>query len=129
MTTTALMAPPASAAAPGAAQHAGSHVPDSDELLAGLPPVLGFVPQAGPPVFAYLGFGVVLLLLLVPPLALLATLVAAALIVAAACAALAVLAAAILKAPFLVVGLLRDHRPAHFSLPAPHVRVGKARRA
>jgi hypothetical protein len=128
MTTTALIAAPASDHAPRSAPSAQPLV-DPGGLLAGLPPLLSVVPQAGPPVFAYVGFGVVLLLLLVPPLALLATLVAAALIVAAACAALAVLAAAILKAPFLVVGLLRDHRPAHFSLPAPHVRVGKARRA
>jgi hypothetical protein len=64
MNRIALIEPPSSADAPGAHRRA-SHLSDADEPLVGLPPLLGFVPVAGPPVFAYLGFGVVLLLLLV----------------------------------------------------------------
>jgi hypothetical protein len=127
MTTTALIAAPASDHAPRSAPSAQPLV-DPGGLLAGLPPLLSVVPQAGPPVFAYVGFGVVLLLLLVPPLTLLATLVAVALVVAAALAALVVLAVAILQAPFLLGRFLREHRPGPFSLPVPHVRKLKARR-
>jgi hypothetical protein len=119
MTTTALIAPPASDDARDL---------DSGDVLAGLPPLLSLVPVAGPDLFAYAAFGVVLLLLLVPPFTLLATLAVVTLVAAAALAALVVLTAAILKAPFLLVRLVRDHRPAHFSLPVPHLGHVRARR-
>ena len=127
MTATALIEPSASDKA--ADRQSGlSDVLDSGELLAGLPPLLSVVPEAGPPVFAYLWFGGVLLLLLVPPVTLLATLVAVALVAAAAFAALVVLVVAVLRAPFLLARVLRDHRPGHFSLPVANVRKVKARR-
>ena len=72
------------------------------------------MPVAGPAVFVYMGFGVVLLLLLVPPLALLATVVGVALVV---------LAGAILEASFRLVRLLRGHPLGHFSLSVPHIRT------
>jgi hypothetical protein len=50
MTTTALIE------APEDLQH-------TDGPLPGIPPLLELVPQAGPPVFVYAGFGVLLLLL------------------------------------------------------------------
>jgi hypothetical protein len=127
MTTTALIASPARGDAPRA-QAPRSHPPDSGDLLGGLPVLLSVVPVAGPPVFAYVGFGVVLLLLLVPPFALLATLVAVALVVAAALAALVVVAIAIFQAPFLLGRFLREHRLAHSSVAVSHVREVKARR-
>jgi hypothetical protein len=112
MTTTASIAPPA----------------DSADVLAGLPPLLGIVPQAGPPLLAYAGFSGVLLLLLVPPLTLVATLIAVAPVVAAALATLVVLVGAMLEVPFLLVRVLRDHRPSHFALRLRHVRELKVRR-
>ena len=127
MSTTALIEPLSSADAPGTHRRA-SHLSDYDEPLAGLPPLLSIVPQAGPPLFVYVGFGVVLLLLLVPPFALLATLVGVALVVAAALTALLVVAGAILRAPFLLVRFLRGHPLRQFSLPVPHVRNLHARR-
>jgi hypothetical protein len=125
MTATALTEPPASDDAPDT-QPSASHL--LDQLQAGLPPLLSVVPQAGPPVYVYAGFGVVLLLLLVPPLTLLATVVGVALVMAAALVALGVLAVAIVEAPFLLVRFLRGHRLRHFSLPVPHLRKLKARR-
>src|SRR3954462_13684507 len=101
---------------------------DWGERLAGLPPLLSLVPEAGPPVFAYLGFGVVLLLLLVPPITLVATLVAVAVVVAAALAGLAGLAGAIFGGPFLLVRLLRGQTLGHLSMPVPRVHHVKARR-
>ena len=86
------------------------------------------MPVAGPAVSVYVGFAVVLLLLLVPPLALLATLMGVALVVATALVVLVGLAVAIFRAPFLLVRFLRGHRPAHFSLPVPHMRNVKVRR-
>jgi hypothetical protein len=127
MTTTALIAPPANGDASGATAP-GSHLHHSGDLLGNLPALLSVVPEAGPPVFAYVGFGLVLLLLLVPPFTLLATLLAVALVVAAALAALVVLAVAILEVPFLLGRCLRRHRLGHFSLPVPSVRETKAHR-
>ena len=123
MTATALIEPPASDNAPDTKPSA-SHELDS----AGLPPLLSVVPVAGPAVSFYVGFAVVLLLLLVPPLALLATLMGVALVVATALVVLVALAVAIFRAPFLLVRFLRGHRPAHFSLPVPHMRNVKVRR-
>jgi hypothetical protein len=123
MTTTALIAPPASADAPDTRSRA------SELLVSGdLPPLLSIVPCAGPPVFAYMGFGVVLLLLFVPPITLVATLMGVALVVTAALAALIVVAGAILRAPFLLVRFLRGHQLRRPSLPVPHVRKLNARR-
>jgi hypothetical protein len=127
MTTTALIEPLASNDAPHTAPSA-PHLIDSGGLVAGLPPLLSVVPQAGPPVFVYVSFGVVLLLLLVPPLTLLATLMGVALVVAAALVALVVLAGAIVAAPVLLVRRLRAHRLGHFSLPIPRIRSVKAHR-
>ena len=92
---------------------------DSDDVLAGLPPLLTRVPLAGPPVWVIAGFGVVLLLLLVPPLALLVTLMGVAVLVALAVAALVVLTGAIVAAPFWLVHRLREHRLPHVSLSLP----------
>jgi len=128
MTATALIEPPASDVAPDTAPSA-SHLHHPGQLIAGLPPLLSVVPVAGPAAFVYLGFGVVLLLLLVPPLALLATVVGAMLVAATALVVLVALVVALVKAPFLLVRLLREHRPGHFSLPVPHVRKLKVRRA
>jgi hypothetical protein len=115
MTTTALSEPPEDL------RHTVGPLP-------GIPPLLDLVPQAGPPVFVYAGFGVVLLLLLVPPFALLATLVAVTLVVTASLVALTALAGALLVTPVLLVRGLRGHRPPRFSLPAPHVHRVKVRR-
>ena len=125
MTTAALTEPPASAGALGTRARAPD-VLDAREPLGGLPPLLSLVPQAGPPVFVYLGLGVVLLLLLVPPLALLATLMGVALVVASALVALVVLAVAILEAPLQLVRLLHAHRPRRLFVPVvrmPHAKV------
>jgi hypothetical protein len=126
MTATAFIEPSASDAAADS-QSGPSAVLDLGELPAGLPPLLGLVPGAGPQVFVYLGFGVVLLLL-VPPITLLATLAAVAVAVAAALAVLAVLVVAILRALFVLARLIRGHRLGHFSVPVPQVHNVKARR-
>jgi hypothetical protein len=115
MTTTALIEPREDL------QHA-------DGPLPGIPPLLGLVPQAGPPVFVYMGFGVVLLLLLVPPFALLATLIAVGLVAAASLVALAALAGALLATPVLLVRGLRRHPLPRFSVPVPRVHRVKVRR-
>jgi hypothetical protein len=127
MTTSTLIEPPRSADALGT-QSRESHLPDFGERVAGLPPLLSIVPQAGPALFVYVGFGVVLLLLLVPPITLLATLMGVALVVAAALAAVVVVAVAIIRAPFLLVRFLRGHSLRQFSLPVPLVRKLIARR-
>ena len=127
MTSSSLIAPPRSADAPGT-QPLESHLPDFGERLAGLPPLLSVVPQAGPALSFYVGFGFVLLLLLVPPITLVVTLMAVALVVTAALAALVVVAGAILRAPFLLVRSLRGHSLRQFSLPVRHVRNLSARR-
>jgi hypothetical protein len=127
MTTSSLIEPPRSADALGS-QPRESHLHDFAEGLAGLPPLLSFVPQAGPALFVYVGFGVVLLLLLVPPITLVATLMGVALVVAAALATLVVVAGAILRAPFLLVRYLRGHSLRQFSPPVRHVRKLIARR-
>ena len=128
MTNSSLIAPPRSADALGT-QPPESHLPDSGERLGGLPPLLSVVPQAGPALFFYVGFGVVLLLLLVPPITLVATLMVVALVLAAALAALVVVAGAILRAPFLLVRFLRGRSLRHVSVPVPHLRSVKVRRA
>jgi hypothetical protein len=127
MTTSTLIEPPRSADALGT-QPRESHLPDFGERVAGLPPLLSIVPQAGPALFVYVGFGVVLLLLLVPPITLLATLMGVALVVTAALAAVVLVAVAILRAPFLLVRFLRGHSLRQFSLPVPLVRKLIARR-
>jgi len=124
MTASTLIEPPASDHAPGRA----SHLPAPREPLGELPPLLGFVPVAGPPAFVLVGFGAVLLLLLVPPLTLLATVVALALVVATALVVVVALVVAILDAPFRVVRFVRGHRP-HFSPSIPELRKVKVRRA
>lgn len=101
---------------------------DSAELLSVIPPLFELVPQAGPPLYAYMGFGVVVLLLLVPPFALLATLALVALVVATALIVLIGLAAAIIKAPFVLARVLRAHRLPHVSLPVLHIRKVRVRR-
>jgi hypothetical protein len=127
MTTTPLIEPLKSDDALGTQPHE-SHLPDFGERLVGLPPLLSVVPQAGPALSAYVGFGIVLLLLLVPPITLLATLMGVALVVAAALTALVVLAGAILRAPFLLVRFFRGHPVRQVSVPVPHVRKLNARR-
>ena len=127
MTTSTLIEPPRSADAPGR-QPRESHLPDFADRVVGVPPLLSVVPQAGPALFVYVGFGLVLLLLLVPPIALLATLMGVALVMAAALAALVVVADAILRAPFMLVRFLRGHSLRQFSLPVRHVRNLSARR-
>jgi hypothetical protein len=127
MTTTALIEAPRSADALGN-QARESLVPDAGERLAGLPPLLSVVPQAGPAVFVYVGFGFVLLLLLVPPITLVVTLMGVMLLGAAALVALVTLVAAALAAPFLLVRRLHAHPPRPFSLPVPRLRELKVRR-
>jgi hypothetical protein len=122
MNATTLIEPSASDGAPDTSSSASRLL---DQLQGGLPPLLSVVPQAGPPVFVYAGFGLVLLLLLVPPLTLLATVMAVALVVATALAVLVALIVAIVGAPFLLARRLRGHR---FSLPVPHLRTVKVRR-
>ena len=103
---------------------------DSGDRQAGLPPLLSLVPVGGPDVFVYSAIAIVLLLLLlVPPFTVLATLVAVALVVAAVVAGLVALAAAVLRAPFLLVRRLRRHALRSFSLPVAPVRKVKVRRA
>lgn len=125
MNSTTLIEPLGGADAPGNRE---SVLPDFGERVAGLPPLLSIVPQAGPPLFVYTGFGVVLLLLLVPPITLVATLMAAAFVVVTAMTALVVVAVAIVRAPFLLVRLVREHPLGQFSLPVLHVRKLRARR-
>jgi hypothetical protein len=127
MTSTALIEPPGTADALGTRSHE-SHLPDFGERQAGLPPLLSIVPQAGPALFVYVGFGVVLLLLLVPPITLLATLVGVALVVAAALATLVVVAVAVVRAPFVLVRVVRGHPLRQLSLSVPHIRPVKVRR-
>jgi hypothetical protein len=100
----------------------------SAELLGVIPPLLELVPQAGPPLYVYLGFGSVLLLLLVPPFALLATLAFVALVVATAIVVLIALAVALVKAPFVIARFVREHRLPHFSMPVLHISKVKVRR-
>jgi hypothetical protein len=102
--------------------------PDSAELLSVIPPLFELVPQAGPALYVYMGFGIVVLLLLVPPFALLATLAVVALVVATALVVLIALAAAIIKAPFVLARFLRAHRLPHLSLPVLHIRRVRVRR-
>jgi len=113
--STHLIEPPAPDTERGA-----PHLPEPGEL----PPLLGFVPVAGPPAFVFVGFGAVLLLLLVPPIALVATLAGVALVVATALVTLG----AILAAPLLLVRYLRGHPLGHFSLAVPRLRRLKVRR-
>jgi hypothetical protein len=127
MTATALIQPPASDDAPDTLP-AASHLPDHRESFSALSPLLGFVPVAGPPAFVVVGFGVVLLLLLVPPIALVATLMGVALVVAAALTVLVAVAGAILRAPFLLIRVLRGRPLGHFSLSVPQIRKVKVRR-
>jgi hypothetical protein len=101
---------------------------DSAELLGVIPPLFELVPQAGPPLYAYMGFGVVVLLLLVPPFALLATLALVALVVATTLVALVALIAVLVKAPFVLARFVRAHRLPHVSLPVLHIRKVKVRR-
>lgn len=124
MTASALIEPPVSDHAPDSRPAASPRL-DAGQLLAGLPPLLSVVPVAGPAVFAYVAFGLVLLLLLVPPLALLATLAGVALVAAAALAALGAIVVAIVEAPFLLARRLRGHR---FSVTMPQARNLKVRR-
>jgi hypothetical protein len=90
---------------------------DSAELLGVAPPLFELVPQAGPPLYVYLGFGVVLLLLLVPPFALLATLALVMLVAATALVVLIALAVALVRAPFVIARFAREHRLPRLSLP------------
>jgi hypothetical protein len=129
MFSTAQIELPASGDAPDTESGVSRLLDTSGQVLAGMPPFLSIVPVAGPAVFVYVGFGVVLLLLLVPPLALLATLAGVALIVAAALVALVALVVALVRAPFLLVRLLCVRRPGRVSLPVPHVRTVRIRRA
>jgi hypothetical protein len=105
---------------------------DTDDLLAGLPPLLTRVPVAGPPVWVLVGFGGVLLLLLVPPLTLVVTLMAVALLGALAVVALVALAVSIVAAPFLLIRRVRELRLPRVSLAPPvfvHVRNHQRSRA
>jgi hypothetical protein len=115
MTTTALIEAPEQLHEPGGP-------------LAGLPPLLGLVPQAGPPIFVYAGFGAALLLLLVPPFALLATLIGVALVMATALAMIAAVAGAIVAAPMLLVRRLRHRGLRQYSLPIPRFDPVRVRR-
>jgi hypothetical protein len=124
MTASAFIEPPVRDTAPDRRSGA-SRLQDAGQLLAALPPLLSVVPVAGPAVFVYVGFGVVLLLLLVPPLALLATLAGVAFVVVAALVALGVAVVAIVKAPFLLARRLPGRR---FALPVQQVRSLKVRR-
>jgi hypothetical protein len=114
MTTTAHIEAPASYDAPVTLH-------DSDELLAGLPPLLTRVPVAGPPVWAMVGFGLMLLFLLVPPFALVVTLMGAVFLALLAVVAVLTLVGAILVSPFVVARHLRELRLPRVSLSVPRV--------
>ena len=86
------------------------------------------MPVAGPAVFVYVGFGVVLLLLLVPPLALLATLMGVALVVATALVVLVALVVAIFERRSCSSAFSAGTGSAHFSLPVPRMHNVKVRR-
>jgi hypothetical protein len=114
MTTTTHIDAPASSSA-------AVSLHDSDELLAGLPPLLTRVPVAGPPVWAIVAFGLMLLFLLVPPFALVVTLMGAVFFVALAVVAVLTLVGVLLSAPFVLARRLRDYRLPRVSLAMPHL--------
>jgi hypothetical protein len=109
MTSTAHIEAPASYDAPVALH-------DSDEPLAGLPPLLTRVPVAGPPVWAIVAFGLMLLFLLVPPFALVVTLMGAFFLIVLAVGAVLALIGAILVSPFVIARHLRELRLPRFRL-------------
>jgi hypothetical protein len=90
------------------------------EMLAELVPLIGFVPQAGPPVVFVLGPWLLLVLTLAGPLAWLFALVVVMIVAATV---LAALTAAILAVPYLLVRHLRRQRARHASVSAPAAQV------
>jgi hypothetical protein len=97
-----------------------SERPTFGELLTELVPLVGLVPQAGPPVVFVLGPWLLLVLTLAGPLAWLFALVVVMIVAAAV---LAALTSAILAAPYLLVRQIRRHRARHASVSAPAAQV------
>jgi hypothetical protein len=105
-----------------------AHAPASERptfggLLAELVPLIGFVPQAGPPVVFVLGPWLFLVLMLAAPFACLFALVVVMIVAAAVLAALTAAILAILAAPYLLARHLRRHRARHASVGAPGAQV------
>jgi hypothetical protein len=100
-----------------------SERPTFGEMLAEIVPLIGFVPQAGPPVVFVLGPWLFLVLMLAAPFACLFTLVAVIIVAATVLAALPAAILAILAAPSLLVRHLRRHRARHASVSAPVAEV------
>jgi hypothetical protein len=99
---------------------APSERPTVGETLAELVPVIGLVPQAGPPVVFVLGPWLLLVLTVAGPLAWLFALVVVTIVAATVLAALTV---AVLSAPYLLVRQLRRQRARHASVNAPAAQV------
>jgi hypothetical protein len=94
--------------------------PAFGETLAEIVPLIGFVPQAGPPVVFVLGPWLFLVLMLAGPFACLFALV---IVMIVAATVLAALTAAVLAAPYLLVRHLRRLQARHASISAPPARA------
>ena len=100
------------------ARHTAPEPPDVDGMLEDIGSLVGFVPQAGPPVFIVGGALVFGALLLAGPFALAVTLVVAMALLAMGVALLAAAVAAILAAPFWLARRARHYYAAHAFRPA-----------
>jgi hypothetical protein len=92
--------------------------PPSHDAPQDIVSLLGFVPQAGPPILLLAVPLVLFALLIAGPVLLLLTLV----VLLLGCAALVALAGAIVASPFLLARRLRRHRPARTPRSAPAAR-------
>jgi hypothetical protein len=92
--------------------------PPSAGMLEDFGTLVGFVPQAGPPVFVAAGALVFGSLLLAGPFALAVTIVVVMALVAASVALLAAAVAAIVMAPYVLVRQARRYRFSHRFSPA-----------
>lgn len=89
------------------------------EMLDDIGTLVGFVPQAGPPVFIAAGALVFGTLLLAGPFALAVTLVVAMALVAAIVALLAAAVAAIIAAPYVLLRRVRGRHPFRTAVHRP----------
>ena len=102
------------------ARHTAPEPPDVDGMLVDISSLVGFVPQAGPPVFVLGGALVFGSLLLAGPFALAVTLVVAMALAAAAVALLLAAVAAVVAAPYVLVRRARSYYASHHFRPGGH---------
>ena len=95
------------------ARHTAPEPPDVDGMLEDLSSLVGFVPQAGPPVFVVGGALVFGSLLLAGPFAVAVTLVVAMALVALSVALLAAAVAAIVAMPCVLLRRARRYHATH----------------